>query len=144
MFGLPATAQGTEDILGLYWSPDRDGIVEIYQDADTVNGRIIWVPEPSFDNQNSDPDLQGRNLLGVAFLTGFRFDGDDRWKGGRVYAPDNGRTYRGALWMEAGDVKMRGFVGVSMLGRTETLARLGEDDWPPEGGNLFEGTASGE
>ncbi|MEM9385771.1 MAG: DUF2147 domain-containing protein [Pseudomonadota bacterium] len=59
----------------------------------------------------------------MPFLSGFRFDGQSRWIGGRVYAPDNGRTYRGKLWLREGDLKMRGFVGVSLLGRTATLPR---------------------
>lgn len=134
---LPAWATEESDIFGRYWNPDRDGIVEIYSEGDAVHGRVIWSATPLIDEKNRDKTLRGRDMLGVPFLTGFRFDGEARWTGGRVYAPDNGRTYRGRLWLEGGDLKMRGFVGVSALGRTATFQRYDGRRDLPDGGYMF-------
>lgn len=133
----PATAAQADDILGRYWNPDRDGIVEIYSEDGVFNGRVIWSAEPMIDTGNPDNTLRSRNMLGVPFLTGFRFDGDDRWVGGRVYAADDGRTYRGKLWIEDGNLKMRGFVGVSLLGRTAVFSVYPDNTPLPEGGYAF-------
>ncbi|MEL7487722.1 MAG: DUF2147 domain-containing protein [Pseudomonadota bacterium] len=130
----PALAAEADDVLGRYWNPDRDGVVEIYGEEGVFNGRIIWSAQPMIDAANPEKALRGRNMLGVPFLTGFRFDGDDRWVGGRVYAPDDGRTYRGKLWLEGKDLKMRGFVGVSLLGRTATFPAYPENELLPERG----------
>lgn len=132
-----ASADEAGDILGLYWNPDRNGIIEIYSEDDAVYGRVIWSAIPLIDEKNDEASLVGRDMLGVPFLTGFRFDGDDRWTGGRVYAPDNGRTYRGRLWLKDGDLKMRGFVGVAALGRTATFARYQGGAELPDGGYAF-------
>lgn len=139
-FNVAASAWAVEagDVLGRYWNPDRDGIVEIYSDGDLVHGRVIWSAAPLVDERNRDRSLRGRDMLGIPFLTGFRFDGEDRWTGGRVYAPDNGRTYKGHLWLKAGDLKMRGFVGVSALGRTATFTRYPASAELPEVGYAFD------
>ena len=126
----PAAAAHADDILGRYWNPDRDGVIEIYAEDGLFNGRIIWSAEPMIDVGNPDQTLRGRDMLGAPFLIGFRFDGDDRWTGGQVYAPDDGRTYRGKLWLEDGNLKMRGFVGISLLGRTAVFPAY------PDGGPL--------
>ncbi len=133
----PAAAAEAEDILGRYWNPDRDGVVEIYAEDGVFGGRIIWSAEPMIDAGNPDQALRGRDMLGVPFLIGFRFDGDDRWTGGRVYAPDDGRTYRGKLWLEDGNLKMRGFVGVSLVGRTAAFPAYPNGASLPEGGYSF-------
>ncbi|MEO1035279.1 MAG: DUF2147 domain-containing protein [Pseudomonadota bacterium] len=127
-------ADADESIVGRYWNPDRDAIVEIYSTDGVVFGRAIWSAEPMLDAENPDPALRSRDLLGVPFITGFRFDGKDRWQDGRVYAPDNGRTYRGTLWVEDGALKMRGFVGISLLGRTATFERLAANEPLPTNG----------
>lgn len=138
-FNIALPAWGTEEaeIFGRYWNPDRDGIVEVYREGDRVQGRVIWSATALIDAKNRDKTLRGRDMLGVPFLTGFRFDGDDRWTGGLVYAPDNGRTYRGRLWLEDGNLKMRGFVGISALGRTATFLRYDGGTNLPDGGYLF-------
>lgn len=143
-FPISAMAAEKDDIMGLHWNPDRDGVVEIYAEDDVINGRVIWSKDPMIDAGNPDPALRGRDMLGVPFLTGFRFDGDDRWTGGRVYAPDDGRTYRGKLWLEGGDLKMRGFVGVSLLGRTAVFPAYPDGGPLPGGGYRFSPPTSGE
>ncbi|MEL7538182.1 MAG: DUF2147 domain-containing protein [Pseudomonadota bacterium] len=135
IFASSWLSAGADDpIVGRYWNPDRDAIVEIYSTDGVVFGKAIWSAEPMLDTENPDPALRSRDLLGVPFITGFRFDGEDRWRDGRVYAPDNGRTYRGTLWVEDGALKMRGFVGISLLGRTATFQPLAADEPLPNHG----------
>ena len=72
--------------------------------------------------------MRDREVVGIVFLKDFTFNGKDEWEGGRVYSPDNGKTYKGKLWMEdANTLKMRGFIGVSLIGRTETFYRVEEE-----------------
>ncbi|MEL6867862.1 MAG: DUF2147 domain-containing protein, partial [Bacteroidota bacterium] len=67
-----------------------------------------------------------RNIVGIQFLEDFEYDsGRKIWKGGTVYAIDNGNTYSGKMWLEQNGelLKMRGYIGFSLLGRTATLTR---------------------
>jgi uncharacterized protein (DUF2147 family) len=69
-------------------------------------------------------DLKNRPVLGMVILRDFRPEGD-RWVGGTVLDPKNGKVYKGKIWSVGGDrLRMRGFVGISLLGRTQTWIRL--------------------
>lgn len=133
-FALGQNVHATASIEGRYWTDDRKGIIEMYLEGEEIKGRILWRSSPLLDSKNPDPGLRGRSMIGVTFLTGFTEKGD-AWKGGRVYSPDNGRTYRGKLWLEDDGqiLKMRGFIGVSLLGRTASFTRLTASESVPEG-----------
>ncbi len=131
-FAIPDASASTP-IEGLYWTDDREGIIELYRQGDELRGRIRWRASPSLDHKNPDPALRQRSMVGVTFLTGFT-QARDQWRGGSVYAADNGRTYQGKLWLEEGGevLKMRGYIGISLLGRTASFTRLADGESIPE------------
>lgn len=130
---LLVSANATSSIEGLYWTEDKEGIIELYHQGDELRGRIRWRATPLLDEKNPDANLRGRSMLGVTFLTGFAQE-QQEWRGGRVYSADNGRTYRGTIWLEEeGQVlKMRGYIGIALLGRTASFRRLANDETIPE------------
>lgn len=132
---IASTAAGAEPgIDGLYWTEDRDGLVRICKSGQALVGIIAWQQVPSRDGNNPDPQLRNRDVTGITFLRGFkRNDKSGKWEGGRVYSPDNGRTYKGKVWLEERNtLKMRGYVGVSLLGRTATFMRVAASEPIPE------------
>lgn len=69
-------------------------------------------------------ELRDQLILGMVFLRNFHPE-DDVWVGGTVVDPDNGKEYKGKIWAIGNDkLFMRGFVGISLLGRTETWKRI--------------------
>jgi uncharacterized protein (DUF2147 family) len=63
-------------------------------------------------------------ILGMVFMRNFHPDGDD-WVGGTVVDPENGKEYQGKIWTIGKDsLHMRGFIGVSLFGRTEVWTRI--------------------
>ncbi len=92
-----------------------------------LQGKISWIKDSSrtHDSNNPDPKLQKRKLIGLTFLTGFKKESKkDLWSGGTVYDSQSGKTYKGRIWLEGPDnLKMRGFVGVSLIGRTAKWKR---------------------
>jgi uncharacterized protein (DUF2147 family) len=49
---------------------------------------------------------------------------DGQWTGGRVYDPNSGNTYRGTITLiDADTLKLRGYVGITLFGRTEIWKR---------------------
>jgi uncharacterized protein (DUF2147 family) len=63
-------------------------------------------------------------ILGMVFMRNFHPDGDD-WVGGTVVDPENGKEYQGKIWTVGKDsLHLRGFIGVSLFGRTEVWARI--------------------
>jgi len=115
-----------EDILGNYMVPSKDGAIQIYENNGKYYGKIILNKDPNkLDVNNPDKEKQKRKTLGLNILNDFTFDGDDCWKDGTIYDPKNGKTYSCKITRNAnGDLNIRGFIGVSLLGRTETFTKI--------------------
>ncbi len=125
---LPAHANENL-VVGTWLSGDGDGWVEISRIEDGISGLVAGSPNDDpdrskFDDKNPDPDLRGRKLLGLELFAGFHFDGDDRWVGGTIYDPNSGKTYRCIITVISDQqLKVRGYVGIPLLGRTEIWTR---------------------
>jgi uncharacterized protein (DUF2147 family) len=126
-----ASAQMTAaDILGNYVVPSKDGAIQIYEKDGKYYGKIILNKDPEkLDLNNPDKEKQKLKVLGMTILNGFKFDGDDAWENGTIYDPKNGKTYSCKITRLAnGDLNIRGFIGVSLLGRTETFTKIVSKD----------------
>jgi uncharacterized protein (DUF2147 family) len=126
LFCQPAAA----DVEGLWLSGDGDGWIEIRREGDMLIGIIAGSPNtqagdpPRLDDKNPDPALRQRKLDGLTIMTGFRYEGDNRWGGGTIYDPNSGNTYRGTLTLIDDDtLKVRGYIGVPLFGRSDTWQR---------------------
>jgi uncharacterized protein (DUF2147 family) len=123
-------ADGVPPIEGTWLSGDGDGWIEITRVDDGLSGVIKGSPNddpdrPDRDEKNPDPALRDRPLTGLELFDGFSWDGDDRWTGGTIYDPNSGKTYRCIItWVDQDTLKVRGYIGVPMLGRTETWTRV--------------------
>ncbi len=96
----------------------------IFERAGLFYGRILWRAVEGRDVDNQDPGLRSRNLVGIEFIQGFAFDGEDDSVGGTLHAPDSGSTFKGRMWLEGEVLEMRGYVGVPLFGRTMSCRRL--------------------
>ncbi len=124
-----------DDIVGLWLTQDGDSHVEIYKDGNKYFGKITWLEtpidsvtnKPKVDDKNPDPALQNRPIMGMNLLSDFVFD-EDEWNDGKIYDPKSGKTY--SCYIEFPDennkdrVKIRGYVGISLLGRTVYWTRV--------------------
>ena len=69
-------------------------------------------------------EYKNQPILDMIFMRNFHPDGDD-WVDGAVVDPENGKEYKGKIWAVGNDkLGMRGFIGISLFGRTETWVRL--------------------
>lgn len=75
--------------------------------------------------------LKNKPIKGMLFMWGFKQD-DDEWTGGRIVDPENGKVYR--CWLKVvgngRKLKVRGYVGISVLGRTQVWERADADPTP--------------
>jgi len=124
-----AAASTADQVLGTYWLPDKDGQLEIYQYRDRYFGRIsAYDVTGQLDEKNPDKALRSRPIIGVNLFKNFVFDAKEaRWSEGTIYDAKSGKTYKCRLWFEDGDLSVlwaRGFIGFSLLGRTEKFERV--------------------
>lgn len=118
-------------IEGTWLSADGDGLIEVrLTDAGPIGLIAGSALDPQHqkpgrkDDLNPDPALRDRPLLGLTIMQGFRSDGESRWNGGTIYDPNSGKTYKCKLQLvDANTLEVRGYIGVSWLGRTETWTR---------------------
>lgn len=69
-------------------------------------------------------DLKNKPIQDMVFLRNFKPQGDD-WAGGTVVDPENGKEYKGKIWSVGRDkLYMRGYIGISLLGRTQSWVRI--------------------
>ena len=101
-------------------------VVEIFESAGRFHGRIIQLLEddPASVCIPCTDARKGQPIVGMVFLTGLRADGDE-FTGGDILDPDDGRVYRAKVQLiEGGDkLKVRGFLGLSLFGRTQIWLR---------------------
>src|SRR5579863_8654518 len=131
-------APAADPYLGRWLTEPRDGIIEITRGADgSYQGQIIGGNSPQrVDEHNPDPGRRQQRLLGQVILKDMHPDGEGGLTGGTIYDPDSGRTYRCRIEPLAADrLKVRGFIGISLLGRTQVWTRFtgASLDLPPAG-----------
>ena len=129
VIATPALA-AENDIEGRWLSGDKTGWIDIRLVDGAPIGRASGSTTekpgdpPRLDDLNPDPALRSRRLLGIVILQGFRYAGNGVWKGGTIYDPNSGNTYKSTLTLVDGDtLKVRGYVGISVFGRSDTWTR---------------------
>ena len=127
-----AKAQTKEyDVIGNWLTAGKEPAkIQIFKSGNKFYGKIIWLKnstdngKPKVDNNNPDKTKRNNPVIGLVILTGFKFDGNDEWKGGDIYDPESGKTYSSYFYVKDKiTLKVRGYVGISLLGRTETWTR---------------------
>ncbi len=139
MIAMIAThAAGSEDILGVWNTEGKEAKIMIYKCGEKYCGKVVWSKDPNYpadskegtpgmpmlDHNNPNPNLRKAPIIGLQILYDFMFTGDNEWIGGKIYNPDNGRTYSGKMTLVSPrQLNLRGFIGLSLLGRTTTWTR---------------------
>jgi uncharacterized protein (DUF2147 family) len=71
-------------------------------------------------------ERKGQRIVGMEILRHMRQQGDE-WSGGEILDPENGKTYRARMRLEDSGRKLivRGYIGFSVFGRSQTWLRVG-------------------
>ena len=121
---LSAPAPST--LTGYWQTADKDIVQVVPCESDHLCLRLAAIglkDAPSTDEENPDPSLRSRKLCGLTIGTGFAPDGDAAAKDGKIYDPKSGKTYSAQMKVDGDTLKLHGYVGVALLGRTETWRR---------------------
>lgn len=118
-------AQQADAVTGTWLNEEKDAKVQIYRSGDTYSGKLVWIARPNEDDgktprkdsKNADPKLRSRGLMNLVILSGFKY-GDGEWEDGKIYDPKSGKTYSSKMKLNGNQLNIRGYVGVSMFGRT--------------------------
>jgi uncharacterized protein (DUF2147 family) len=119
------------------WKND-DATFEIFENQGKLDGKIVALREPrtpdgrdKTDIHNPDASKRVRPIIGLVFLSGFTRKSDTRWENGTIYDPKSGNTYTSFMELEgAQKIDVRGFIGISLIGRTQVWTRVRGNERP--------------
>jgi len=103
-------------------------IVKIFKQ----NGKLYGIVEKSLVEHpahttcdDCTDDRKGKKIIGLDIIRGLERDGD-QWDGGTILDPENGKVYRCKMTLRNGgqELAVRGFIGISLLGRTQVWQRV--------------------
>ncbi len=118
-----ATRQEADQIMGIYWSPKKDAKIEIYKRGEQYFGKSVWIAAPRKDDKNPNENLRTREVLGIELLSHFSYD-DESYNSGKIYDPESGKSYDCIISWKGSNLKVRGYIGLSLFGRTEIFERV--------------------
>lgn len=130
LIGLQAIAQNNQNIVGKWKTVDDEtgeakSIVEVFQKADgKYYGKISQLlikPDNDKCVQCKD-DRKNQPLLGLEIIRGITKK-DSEFSGGTITDPKNGKTYKCSITREGDKLLVRGYIGFSLIGRTQTWQR---------------------
>ena len=133
-FALGALAQDTNTPVGTWKTIDDvthkpKSLVEITEVNGRLQGRVVELFRPPTEEQNplcdkcAEPRFN-KPIKGMTILWGMGKDGDE-YNGGKILDPKTGKIYKAKLNVTNGgkDMDVRGYIGFSLLGRSQTWHR---------------------
>ena len=135
--GIAAQAAVNDAVLGKWTTLNGKSTVEIFTCGPKLCGKIVALKNPLYtessegpvgtakvDRKNPDLKLRARPLLELQIMEDFVAAGNGAWGEGTIYDPDSGKTYRCKMKLtSSSQLEIRGYVGISLFGRTEIWTR---------------------
>lgn len=121
-----------QDVTGKWKTIDDDtgkakSIVEIYEQNGKIFGKVVEIVDPSKRDAtcvDCPGDAKGKPILDLVILKGLKKDGKE-YNGGTIMDPNNGKVYKCYIELEdANKLKVRGYIGFALLGRTQYWTRV--------------------
>ncbi len=105
------------------------GTVRIRDDQGVLSGVIVSSLDPADAHKvcaACRDDRRDQPVIGLNIIRGLREDGD-QWSGGEILDPETGRVYRCSMRLkdDGRALVVRGYIGFSLLGRSQTWLRVG-------------------
>ncbi len=106
-------------------------IIHLYANSDqTLSGRVVKIfPKPGEDQNKICEPCKGskhnQKIVGMVVLEGMKQNGE-KWQGGQILDPKNGKTYRCTLRVigNGSKLEVHGYIGIPAFGRTQVWERV--------------------
>ena len=109
----------------------QKSVVRISLSGGKLSGTIVKV----FPSENMQGNVctgctgpyQNKSLIGATIMHGLTQDASNpsQWSGGTIVDPKDGKSYRCLInFVSNGQIEVRGYIGVSMFGRSQNWYRV--------------------
>jgi len=106
-----------------------ESTIEVYKENGKAYAKIIEIINKDDEDRVCDAckgENKNKPILGMIILNGLKQDGKE-WNDGKILDPKNGKYYKCYITLQGNNkLKIRGYIGVSLLGRTEYWYRMNE------------------
>ena len=141
-FALVMTISGGPSVLAAqdaahgYWLTENGKAIVLMSQCGTQTcGQMVWTSAPrdatgklKLDVNNAEPDLKTRPVCGLQLIGGMKPKSAGTWEDGWIYNPRNGEKYSAEIQaVSADELKVRGYLGISILGKSQIWTRVAND-----------------
>jgi uncharacterized protein (DUF2147 family) len=114
---------------------DKDGKdtswMQIWESNGKIFGKVVKLLQEPNDGKDVKCDkcpgnLKDKHIVGMTIMWNLKHDSGNTWAGGRIMDPDNGETYKCLIELQdnGNKLRVRGFIGISLLGRNQYWHKL--------------------
>jgi len=129
LFAIVSQSQA-QSILGQWETYDdktneKKAIIEIYKQEDAYFAKIVknFVRDEDAVCEKCEGDKKNHPIIGLVIIENLK-ENKDEFDGGTILDPESGDIYKCYLKLvENNKLKVRGFIGFSLLGRTQYWLR---------------------
>lgn len=99
----------SDKVVGTYKAV-RNGVtsrVKVFKNGDGYSAQVIWVDNLKkedgsirLDEKNPDPAKRKVQADKIVLIEKVKYDGKDKWEGGKIYDPTSGKTYKVTLYFK--------------------------------------------
>ncbi|MES2826736.1 MAG: DUF2147 domain-containing protein [Bacteroidota bacterium] len=131
LLSINSFSQNKDAIVATWVNSTGEAHLEITKRTNKYFGKIVWLKDPKdekgnvkTDYQNPNSALRSKPIVGLEILKNFVYN-DGKWTDGNIYDPKSGKTYSCTMTIKPnGDLNMRGYIGISIIGRSETWKKV--------------------
>ena len=126
------TSMQSQSVIGKWKTIDdatgeAKSIVEVFSKSGKIYAKVVDILDPATKNnlcKQCTGEDKNKPILGLTIIKGLSKDGSE-YNSGEILDPKNGKLYKCALTLESKDkLKVRGYIGFSLLGRTQYWHRV--------------------
>lgn len=107
-------------------SNEIESVIEIYEKDGRAFAKIVDIVDSKKRSAiciNCSGKLKNQPILNMDLLTGLKKNGEE-WSGGKILDPKNGKYYKCYIKLiDRNTLKLRGYIGLSVFGRTTIWKR---------------------
>ncbi|WP_347374602.1 DUF2147 domain-containing protein [Aequorivita sp. Q41] len=132
LIALTVMTAVAQDVTGKWRTIDDEtgeekSVVEIYKQNGKVFGKVVEIFDPSKRDLTCvacSGNDKNQPILGLVIIKNLEKDGDE-YNDGTITDPNNGKVYKCYIELDgANKLNVRGYIGFSLLGRTQTWERI--------------------
>ena len=112
-------------VLG-YWKEPHGSVVHVEACGKDLCATLVEISPSApgrVDGKNPDSKLRQRSLCGLRIGTSFHLTSPTKAEDGNLYDPESGNTYHGTMTAHENQMDLRGYIGISIFGRTQRWDR---------------------